>query len=110
MDKATRDCLVTGYRSLIPSLNLPDPNDRHVLAAAIAGRSDAMITYNLKDFPNPCPASHLPPDPCLFCQVVRTIRARLRCPTHSVDDYLAVLSKQGLIATVAELRQFKDSL
>ncbi len=36
MDSSTRDCLVTGYEALIPSLQLPDPNDRHVLAAAIA--------------------------------------------------------------------------
>ncbi|MFD2252423.1 hypothetical protein FHS82_004110 [Pseudochelatococcus lubricantis] len=35
MDKATRDCLVEGYHALIPALTLPDPDDRHVLAAAI---------------------------------------------------------------------------
>src|ERR1700704_3911086 len=40
MDKATRDCLVGGYEALIPSLTLPDPDDRHVLAAAIIGRCD----------------------------------------------------------------------
>ena len=51
MDSATRDCLVTGYQSLIPSLQLPDPDDRHVLAAAIAGRCDAIVTQNLRDFP-----------------------------------------------------------
>ncbi len=38
MDRAARDCLVTGYETLIPSLHLPDPADRHVLAAAIVGR------------------------------------------------------------------------
>jgi len=35
MDKATRDSLVTGYEALIDTLSLPDPDDRHVLAAAI---------------------------------------------------------------------------
>ena len=34
MDRAARDCLVTGYEKLIPAIDLPDPNDRHVLAAA----------------------------------------------------------------------------
>ena len=43
MDQATRDCLVTGYEPLIQGLVLPDPNDRHVLAAAIVGRCDAII-------------------------------------------------------------------
>ena len=44
--------LVTGYEDLIPSLVLPDPNDRHILAAAIRGRADLIVTYNLKDFPS----------------------------------------------------------
>ncbi|MCY3873708.1 MAG: PIN domain-containing protein [Rhodobacteraceae bacterium] len=51
MDRATRDCMVTGYEALIPSLHLPDPDDRHVLAAAIVGRCDVIVTCNLSDFP-----------------------------------------------------------
>jgi hypothetical protein len=50
MDRATRDCLVTGYEKLIPAVELPDPNDRHVLAAAIVGRCDAIVSRNLKHF------------------------------------------------------------
>jgi hypothetical protein len=41
MNKAVRDCLVTGYEPLIESLRLPDPDDRHVLAAAV--RSGAQV-------------------------------------------------------------------
>ena len=52
MDEATRDSLVTGYEPLIASLTLPDPDDRHVLAAAIAGRCDVIVTQNLKHFPD----------------------------------------------------------
>ncbi len=51
MDSSTRDCLITGYDALIPSLQLPDPDERHVLAAAIAGCCGAIVTQNLKDFP-----------------------------------------------------------
>jgi predicted nucleic acid-binding protein len=51
MDRAVRDCFVTGYEALIPALTLPDPDDRHVLAAAIAGRCDVIVTQTLRDFP-----------------------------------------------------------
>jgi len=40
MDKYAEDALVVGYEDLIPGLQLPDPNDRHVLAAAIRARAD----------------------------------------------------------------------
>ena len=52
MDQHVPDCLVTGYESLIPTLSLPDPDDRHVLAAAIHGRAGLIVTFNLKDFPS----------------------------------------------------------
>jgi hypothetical protein len=35
MEHAVPDGLVSGYKTLIPALTLPDPDDRHVLAAAI---------------------------------------------------------------------------
>lgn len=51
MNSAVRDCLIEGYEALVPQLDLPDANDRHVLAAAIKGHASAIITFNLKDFP-----------------------------------------------------------
>ena len=51
MNGAVRDCLVTGYEDLIESLSLPDPDDRHVLAAAIRAGAEVIVTFNLKDFP-----------------------------------------------------------
>jgi hypothetical protein len=43
MDLNVRDCLVTEYQWMIPSLNLPDPNDRHVLAAAIKAKAAVIV-------------------------------------------------------------------
>jgi len=51
MEKAVPGSQVTGYESLIDGLELPDPDDRHVLAAAIRCGAAAVITTNLKDFP-----------------------------------------------------------
>ena len=124
MDKATRDSLVTGYEWLISSLALPDPNDRHVLAAAIAGHCDVIVTQNLKDFPEAALApfsieaqhpddflhTHLSLAPGVFCGAVRKVRARLQRPVYSVEEYLATLSRQGLVATAGELQAFANLL
>lgn len=124
MDQATRDCLVTGYEPLIPGLTLPDPDDRHVLAAAIVGRCDAIITFNQKHFPPATLASYgietqHPDDflcnqlslaPGLVCSALRKVRARLKNPPKTVAEYLAILTGQGLVATVAELEQFAGLL
>ena len=124
MDQATRDCLVTGYETLISALSLPDPDDRHVLAAAITARCDVIVTSNLQDFPeaevtryaievqhpDDFLSSHLDLMPGLFCEAVRKIRARLVAPPVSVQDYLATLTGQGLVATAAELAEFSALL
>ncbi|AGA34951.1 hypothetical protein TVNIR_3315 [Thioalkalivibrio nitratireducens DSM 14787] len=51
MNDAVADSMVGGYDALVDSLNLPDSDDRHVLAAAIHCHAQAIITFNLKDFP-----------------------------------------------------------
>ncbi len=117
MDRAVRDCLVTGYEALIPSITLPDAGDRHVLAAAIAGGCEVIVTQNLKHFPMNMLAvhgveaqhpdeflsNHLSLAPGVFCEAVRRVRARLKNPPYSVGDYLGTLTQQGLVATAAEL-------
>lgn len=124
MDQATRDCLVTGYEQLVPCLELPDADDRHVLAAAIVGRCDVIVTQNLKDFPGELLASfgieaqhpdvflvnHLDLFPGSFCHAVAKVRARLKNPPYSIEQYLAILTRQGLVATASELKAFATLL
>src|SRR5262245_34677400 len=119
MNAAVLDCLVTGYEALIPALTLPDPDDRHVLAAAIQGRADVIVTYNLKHFPIAVlggygiEAQH--PDEFVSNLIgldaesvytaVKEQRARLKNPPKSAEDFLATLEKQSLAQTVAHLRK-----
>lgn len=120
MDRHVRDCLVENFEDLIPALQLPDPNDRHVLAAAIRGRADVIITYNLKDFPETALQKYgiAPQHPDEFlthvldlapgpvCVAVHTHRNRLRNPGKTVDQYLETLERQALNEFVAGLRAF----
>ena len=54
MDKHVLGSLVSGYEGLINAISLPDLDDRHVVAAAIQTRAEAIVTFNLKDFPDSC--------------------------------------------------------
>ena len=124
MNSNTRDCLVTGYEPLVHSLELPDPDDRHILAAAIVGRCDAIVTQNLKDFPEDALAPYAidiqHPDefcsnqltlaPGAFCAAVQKVRRRLQNPPYTIELYLDILTSNGLVATAAELRPFADLL
>jgi hypothetical protein len=58
MNRALRDVLVTGHEHLIDTLDLPDLDDRHVLAAAITGGAKVIVTKNLRDFPASALAVH----------------------------------------------------
>ena len=49
MNEAVLDSVVIGYEDLIMGLNLPDPDDRHVLAAAIHCGANIIVTKNLKE-------------------------------------------------------------
>ena len=51
MCEAVQDCRVSRYESLIEGLVLPDPGDRHVLAAAIRCGAQVIVTNNIRDFP-----------------------------------------------------------
>ena len=124
MDRAARDCLITGYETLVPTLDLPDPDDRHVLAAAIAGRCDAIVTSNLQHFPNAAVepfgidarhpdkflCDHLDLAPDAFCEAIRKVRERLKKPPFTVGEYLDNLSRKGLVATAAKLERFSADI
>ena len=122
MNAHVRDCLVTGYRDLIDGLRLPDPEDRHVLAAAIRANASVIVTFNLDDFPADAvgrfgiEAQH--PDefvthlidlaPGDVCAAAKRHRASLRKPPKSVGEYLDILARQQLADTVRALREHEE--
>jgi predicted nucleic acid-binding protein len=124
MDGAVRDCLVTGYAALVPLLTLPDPDDRHVLAAAIHGEAELIVTFNLSDFPREALARYgvdvRHPDEVIselfdaavdeFCEAARLQRHGLKNPPRSVEEFLATLESVGLAKTVARLAAYADRL
>jgi predicted nucleic acid-binding protein len=118
MDRVALDALVVGYEKLIPKLTLPDENDRHVLAAAVCGKAQVIVTMNLKDFPAEVlekygmEAQH--PDefvlrlldlaPYAVKEAAETHRKSLKNPPKSIKEFLASLEAQGLPQSAAALR------
>ena len=124
MDAAVPDCLVTEYEGIESSLELPDPGDRHVLAAAIKCGAGAIVTYNIRDFPDavlaPLGVCAQHPDeflehacdldPVAVCKAVRDARAALKLPPLEAAALLDIYQAQGLATTVATLRPHLEML
>lgn len=122
LNEAVEDATIDGFDYLVPTLALPDEDDRHVLAAAIVGHADAIVTFNLKDFPEPLVAPHgievLHPDDFLVAQYdlaqiavlssIKTMRERLRKPPRTANDVISTLEALGLPQFCALLREAED--
>ena len=118
MCAAVRDCLVTGYEVLEGIVELPDPDDRHVLAAAIKCGAQVIVTQNLKDFPRealaPWNIDVKSPDDFVLDQLhfdapaihvaVQQIADSWRKPPGTADDVLTRLERDGLVESVTHLR------
>ncbi len=121
LGEAIPDCEVTGYEELIDGLTgLPDPEDRHVVAAAIRSGAQVIVTCNLRDFPSQVLARYgltaqHPDDFVLHLiglnvtAITRTVQqqaAALRNPPKTVEELLELLRQQGLVRSVGVLRKW----
>jgi hypothetical protein len=117
--EAVPDCIVTGFEHLEDGLDLPDPDDRHVLAAAIRANAQAISTFNLRDFPDhileryDIEPKH--PDefvldsidlaPGAVVQCVTDQARALRNPPVMIPELLDTLRRLGLVQSVSRLRE-----
>lgn len=124
MDMAIPDALVTGYGDLCSSLELPDPDDRHVLAAAIRSKAEVIVTFNLKDFParvlDAYDIEAMHPDDFVsdlwdldqaaVLAAAQKQRRSLKRPPMDAGNYLEMLMRQGLVQTTKFLGPYEVML
>lgn len=110
MDQVLPEARITGYEPLISTLTLPDADDRHVLAAALHGQVDVIVTQNLRDFPSAVLGASgvraLSPDDFLggflpdqadaLIEALRAQQGRYRAPPLTLADLLHRLAQQGV--------------
>ncbi len=119
MNASVPDCLVTNYERLANSIELPDADDRHVVAAAIVGHADAIVTFNTKDFPEavlqPYGIEVQHPDEFVMNQLqlqkipalsaIKKMRSRWTNPVRPAEELIAAFEKRGLPLTADLLRE-----
>lgn len=124
MDAAVPGALVDGYERRIARLELPDPDDRHVLAAAIEAEAELIVTFNARHFPRRILSTHgidaVRPDAFVLellsrdaehvHSAVRAHRGALVNPPLTLDQYLANLRRVGLRRAADQLAQAKTRL
>jgi len=112
--KAFPEGAVEGYGALIPAFDLPDPDDRHVLAAAVQTRASVIVTDNVRDFPadrlaplhlQASSADHFLADVVDLhtpgaVAALRTMRLRFRRPELDPETLLRRMESVGLTDTV----------
>ena len=110
------------WQSLAGGLKLPDPDDVHVLAAALAGHADCIVTANLRDFPSdvvgPLGIEVIHPDQFIVAQwdldqlvavaAFKRMRARWKKPQATAEDFAAALERAGLPTTAQRLREASE--
>lgn len=111
MNDALPMAMVNDYEEHIPKLTLPDPNDRHVVAAAITTKASLILTWNLRHFPEnelkKFGLRKMTPDtflcslfdkvPDLALGSLANARRNLSKTRASASDFIRILESQKLV-------------
>lgn len=115
-------CVSDDYKALENAFELPDSNDKHVLAGAIHCRASTLVTDNQKDFPRDVTekfnievrtadqfiADEIDLDVIKAVQTVRRMRSLLSRPTLDASEFLLTLEARGLSETTRLLRPYEN--
>lgn len=110
MNNTFKEASVEGWEIFESAIELPDPDDRHVVAAAMLGRADTIVTANVRDFPRetlrPLEIAVVDADtflldqldlaPRVLLDVLREQAAHTRHPVLTPTDLLARLGRAGV--------------
>ena len=124
METAFPEASVDDYNGLVDALELPDPDDRHVLACAIKPKADVIVTENLKDFPKAALEPHeltavglddfiadiLDMAGAEAIAALRQMRERFQNPAIDAEDLILRIEKLGLTQTANILSEYQDLL
>ena len=125
MQTAFEDAMVTDYAHYLPLADgLPDPDDAHVVAAALKTQAQTIITENLRDFPadlldplgiearsaDDFIADTIALDPGRAIPAIKRMRLRFRNPAMTAATLLIDMEAHSLLATVDTLAPFSGSL
>ncbi|WP_338844609.1 PIN domain-containing protein [Massilia sp. W12] len=124
MNKIKPAALISNYERYIAEVNIPDKDDRHVVAAAIASGAQKIVTWNLSDFPNKVlkvfgviaesPDKFISDlildNPGAIVPVLKAMRERFKAPPMSVQDFFLRLDKNRLSMTAKQLERYRDLL
>ena len=125
MEVAFEDAMVTDFDHLLPvATGLPDPDDAHVIAAAVKTQAAMIVTENLKDFPSTILdplnldaksadafiADTVALDEGRAVAAIRNMRERFKRPTMTAEALLLKMEAEGLLETADLLRPYLDSL
>ncbi|MDE9452095.1 PIN domain-containing protein [Aliiroseovarius sp. Z3] len=124
IEAAFPEALVTGYEVFEDKLDLPDPNDKHVLAAAISTSASVIVTDNLADFPADALMPHaidaisaddfiadtIELDPSEAILALRRMRERFNNPALDVAALIHKAEAQGLLQVATIMDEYQALL
>ena len=106
MRREFADAEVEGWEPLEGTFGLPDPDDEHVVAAAVIAGAGAIVTENLKDFP----AAKIPPGMQVLSAREFAKNTVALNPRHALAAVQEIASRSGRYGAALIVEEILDTL